>query len=138
MHATWRPTGSRGRPGPQVTTIRHMQDVLSNPWRRAVLYYLGRRQGDVSLGVLTRHLVAWHRRAVAASPREETDAEEIHRQRLRVHVQEMAELGVVAYDPHRETVWLPDDVAVSVTPPWHGHDASSLPDEESRQLLTTN
>lgn len=114
------------RPAASVASIRHMQDVLSSPWRRAILYHLQRCDGPVSVDALVRRIAASGGPILAAPHRNEPRTPPL-RQRLRVHVLELAEFGVVGHDPDARTVWLPDDVTVSVGPPWQRSDPSSVP-----------
>ena len=97
-----------------------MHDVLSNWWRRAILYYLRQYTPPVDVLTMTRQLVAWHRGdrfTTCLAP----DAELVAptRRHLRsAHIVPMAEFGVLGYDPAAGTVWLPEAVTVSVAPPW--------------------
>jgi hypothetical protein len=115
-HATDDPMGE----GHGAVPIRSMHDVLSNWWRRAVLYYLRQHAPPVGVRTMTRQLVAWHcgdRFTTCLAP----DAALVAptRRYLRsAHVVPMAEFGVLGYDPAVETVWLPETVTVSVAPPW--------------------
>lgn len=100
--------------------IRSMHDVLSNWWRRAILYYLHQHTPPVGVRTMTRQLVAWRhgdRFTTCLAP----DAALVAptRRRLRgTHIVPMAEFGVLGYDPGAGTVWLPESVTVSVAPPW--------------------
>ena len=101
------PDGRQGGP------IRHMHDVFSDPWRRAILYYLQERGQPSTVTALARRLVAWFQEARRRRPRSDGGTPS-----LRSHVVEMAAFGILGHDPEADTVWIPETVAVSVAPPW--------------------
>lgn len=94
-----------------------MHDVFSDPYRRAVLYYLQEWENPADVCELGEWVI---RRCQEA---ERDDADRASRDRtaewvLHRHVLSMDEFGLVEYDPEVDTVLLPDDVCVTVTPPW--------------------
>lgn len=105
----------RSEEDPQA--IKTMHDVFSSWERRAILYCL-QEEGECSVRQVARYLIGW--RGGEASPASAGD-ERVDRVRDRVvytHVLRMAEFGIIGYDPRRETVDLPEDMQVSVSPPW--------------------
>lgn len=98
--------------------IRHMQDVFSNWWRRAILYYLT-EEGPASLTALTRRLLRWAWDRDGAPSLKTTGLLKHTRHTLRQgHVTELAAFGLIGFDPDAGRVWLPEDVTVTVPPPW--------------------
>jgi hypothetical protein len=85
-------------------------DILSNPRRRYVLYYLRREGGPVQLTSLAEHVAAWEN---------ETDVDSLDdQQRKRVyvslyqtHVPKLADSGIVEYDKDQGSVALADEAA---------------------------
>ena len=79
-------------------TRNNVFDLLSNPRRRYILYYLRTHDGPVQLTDLADEVAAWEY---------ETDVEELSKQeRKRVyvslyqtHVPKLAEVGLIDYDP---------------------------------------
>jgi hypothetical protein len=80
-------------------------DLLSNPRRRYVLYYLGRQDGPVSIGTLADRVAAWEN---------DTSVEEVgsqERKRVYVslyqtHVPKLEEAGLVRYEQDDGTIEL--------------------------------
>jgi len=97
--------------------IRNMQDVFSNSCRRAILYYLQERDGPATLTALVRQLVTWQRAAPETESGDTPAVEQLRSRILQAHVLEMERFGIVAFDSDSDTVWIPDDVTVSVAPP---------------------
>jgi len=110
--------GSLG--GLTAVSIRSMQDVFSNWWRRAILYYLQTEDSPARIPAMTDQLVTWFNdRQSRASTQQETICPAKTRGRLRRgHITEMRQFGLLEYDPGSDTVWIADDVTVSVAPPW--------------------
>lgn len=83
-------------------------DILSNPRRRYVLYYLRQEGEPVELTTLAEHVAAWEN---------ETDVESLgDQQRKRVyvslyqtHIPKLHDAGVVNYDEDRGTVELAEE-----------------------------
>jgi hypothetical protein len=83
-------------------------DILSNPRRRYVLYYLRMEEGPVQLTSLAEHVAAWEN---------DTDVESLDdQQRKRVyvslyqtHVPKLADSGIVEYDKDQGSVALAED-----------------------------
>ena len=96
--------GSSERTLPQDTVF----DILSNPRRRYVLYYLRQEDGPVELTTLAEHVAAWEN---------ETDIDALgDQQRKRVyvslyqtHVPKLHDAGVVRYDKDEGTVELAEE-----------------------------
>lgn len=104
-----------GRIDTAAGPVRNIQDVFSNWCRRAILYHLQDRDDPVPLEAVTRQLLEW-----SAEETTQPDPVTLERQRSRLHwahVSEMAEFGLVGYDRGTDTVWIPDDVSIHVTPP---------------------
>jgi len=94
-----------------------MNDVFSNWCRRAILYYLKDHDGPASLTAVTRQIITWHREFAEHSEREAAAVERTRSWLLYAHVLKMEDIGVLEYRPGTDTVWIPEDVTVSVTPP---------------------
>jgi len=97
--------------------VRNMHDVFSDWWRRAILAYLDDRGSPASLTALTRQVLAWYGGAAASVPPDWSLVERTHRGLRHGHVRELRAADILGYDPEADTVWLPDDVAVSVPRP---------------------
>jgi len=86
-------------------------DILSNPRRRYVLYYLKQESEAIELTELAEHVAAWEN---------ETDVESLENQeRKRVyvslyqtHIPKLADVGLVDYDEDTGTVSLTGDATV--------------------------
>jgi hypothetical protein len=126
-----------GRIDTAAGPIRNIQDVFSNWCRRAILYHLQDRDDSVPLEAVTRQLLEW-----SADETTQPDPVTLERQRSRLrwaHVSEMAKFGLLGYDPATDTVWIPGDVSIHVTPPENRPDepadlertADSTPDTDS-------
>jgi hypothetical protein len=96
--------------------IRNMHDVFSSWHRRAILYCLQDRDDPATVTTVCRQLVAWREDSEVPDPEEER-VDRMCSRILRPHVSEMASFGVLGYDPDDDTVWIPEDVAISVMHP---------------------
>lgn len=114
--------------------IEHMHDVLSDPFRRAILYHL--QEGEEPAGVreVASQVLDWCRNELQiggernepqiGGERNElqigdgADADRDRAWLLQTHVKPMHEFGVITYDSDRDTISLPDDVSITITPHW--------------------
>lgn len=90
-----------------------MHDVLSDPDRRAVLYYLTTLENPAELDEMTSQILAWR-------PDGGGD-ESLAAARTRLlndHVLEMEAFGLLSYDPCQNEVRLDENASVSVARPW--------------------
>lgn len=106
-------------------TIQTMHEVFSDWDRRAILYCLQEHSGQASIDCVARHLVGWRRGEPDPVSAEEDDVDRIRGHVVYSHVTKMDDFGIVTYDPCTETVELPDDMTVTVTPPWNDHAADA-------------
>lgn len=109
--------------GDGSNAIKHMHDVFSNWERRAILYVLSERSEQTDLDGIAEHVAAWRRgdespTSPPEGPADATVGPTDERSRLRRHVAQMDEFGILSYDPDEETVHLCEDVRVAVSPPW--------------------
>lgn len=97
--------------------IRSMHDVFSDPCRSAIMYHLQEAAGPVEVREVAEQVTTWCQEIGRVDgPDASTDCTRAWL--LHSHVLEMAEFGLVDYDPADDTVWLPDDVCITVDPPW--------------------
>lgn len=97
--------------------VRNMHDVLSSWHRRAIVYCLQQRDEPMDVTTVTKQLAAWSLDGTDVEPGD-TTVKQARSWVLHAHVLKMAEFGVLAYEPVDDTVWLADDVSISVAPPW--------------------
>ena len=91
-----------------------MHDVLSDPRRRAVLYYLREFENPADVDDLVDRILAW---CPDGNSSDGTPSDSTRARLLNDHVRRMEAFGLLAYDPDRETVRLSEDVSVTVAPP---------------------
>lgn len=94
-----------------------MHDVLSNRCRRTILYYLQDHDTPVPLTVVARHLLVWYGACAVRWPHATPLVRQLRSWLLQAHIVEMETLGIIGYDAASDTVWIPDDVTISVTSP---------------------
>lgn len=95
--------------------IRNMHDVFSNRCRRSILYCLQEEVGPVRLSNVLHRVVT--RRPAGGDPADPGAGERLTPEAARQQVFKLEEFGLVEYDPETDAVWIPDDVAITVTPP---------------------
>lgn len=84
-------------------------DLLSNPRRRYVLYYLGREGNPVSIGTLADRVAAWENDTTV----EEVGSQErkrVYVSLYQTHVPKLQEAGLVRYEQDEGTVELTDRI----------------------------
>lgn len=94
-----------------------MHDVLSDPYRCAVLYYL--EESDEAAGVreLTEQVLAWCLEEGQFDGDEGVD-DHACTWLLERHVLSMERFGLISYDRERDAVALSDDASIAITPRW--------------------
>ena len=100
-----------------ATPIRNMQDVLSNPCRRAILYQLQDRETPMTTTEVARRLLDRESEGDRPGGQDDADVDELRSRLLQAHVLEMEAFDLLAFDPETDAVWIPEDVTISVTPP---------------------
>lgn len=104
------------RADPAEHAIRNMHDVFSSWHRRAILYCLQERDDPATVTAVCRQLVAWREGGEVPDPEEEC-VDRMRSRILQAHVSEMESFGILGRDPDDDTVWIPEDVTISVTHP---------------------
>lgn len=99
-------------------------DVLSNPRRRFVLYYLREVEASVELNELARQIAAWEN-DTDESELTDQDRKRVYVSLYQTHVPKLTDVGLVEYDQDSGTVRLTD--RTSVIDEYLGDGASSLP-----------
>lgn len=94
--------------------IRNTHDVFSNRYRRQILQTLDGRDGPMSLRTLAERLAAWERETGASTNPTRPVGERSVTWLRNMHVQELSEFGLVAYDSETDTVRLREDVSLSI------------------------
>lgn len=107
--------------------IRNMHVVLSDWSRRSILYCLQEHDDAVAVTTVTEQLLTWQRRYDESGECDTVPVSEMRQQILQAHILKMEEFGILGYDPDADTVWIPEDVSISVTPPWDDPDSPRSP-----------
>lgn len=102
----------RGKLERREKQVGSIHDVFSDPHRQAILHYLEESEEPASLCDVAQTITGWVERDGTASVADRTTAWLLH-----THVLAMEEFGLVDYDPETDTIRLPDDVAITVSPP---------------------
>lgn len=101
-------------------------DVLSNPRRRFVLYYLREVEASVELNELARQIAAWEN-DTDESELTDQDRKRVYVSLYQTHVPKLTDVGLVEYDQDSGTVRLTDRTSVideylgdgKAVLPWH-------------------
>jgi len=101
-------------------------DVLSNPRRRFVLYYLREVEASVELNELARQIAAWEN-DTDESELTDQDRKRVYVSLYQTHVPKLTDVGLVEYDQDSGTVRLTDRTSVideylgdgTAALPWH-------------------
>jgi hypothetical protein len=83
-------------------------DILSNPRRRYVLYYLRQEGGPVQLTRLAEHVAAWENETEVESL-DDQQRKRVYVSLYQTHVPKLADAGVVEYDKDQGSVALAED-----------------------------
>lgn len=110
--------GSAPLEGLSAGPIHNVHDVFTNWWRRAILYYVREGDAPVDLTAMTRQLIVWYRGSGTPADVEQALVERTRRMLRQAHVLELRAADMLGYDSESDAVWIPDDVSVSVPPPW--------------------
>lgn len=92
-----------------------MHDVLSVPYRRAVLYYLTELENPADVSEMASQIQAWNPNGA-----EEWSVGSARARLLNDHILGMDEFGLLTYDSRRDTVRLDEHASISVAHPWVG------------------
>lgn len=110
------PVATAHAQSPTESTESHsMQAILSDPYRRAILYSLQRSSGPQAVVELTDIVLTWCPDGITAAEAYGTAPQIWLRD---CHLGPMEAAGIVRYDRPADEVTLPEEIAVSVTPPW--------------------
>ena len=101
-------------------------DVLSNPRRRFVLYYLREIDESVELNDLAKAIAAWEN-DTDESELTDQDRKRVYVSLYQTHIPKLTDVGLVEYDQDSGTVHLTDRTSViddyltddQVSVPWH-------------------
>lgn len=80
-------------------------DILSNPRRRYVLYYLRQESEPIELTTLAEHVAAWENETDVESL-EDQERKRVYVSLYQTHVPKLADAGLVDYDKEAGTVAL--------------------------------
>lgn len=97
--------------------IQHIHDVLSDPYRSALLYYLQESDGPVDARDAAEQVLTWCQDGMQIDG-DEFDADDAREWLLQSHVLSMHEFGLITYDSRQDTISLPDDVSITISPHW--------------------
>lgn len=101
-------------------------DVLSNPRRRFVLYYLREIDESVELNELAKAIAAWENNT-DESELTDQDRKRVYVSLYQTHIPKLTDVGLVEYDQDSGTVHLTDHTSViddyltdsAASVPWH-------------------
>ncbi len=99
-------------------------DVLSNPRRRFVLYYLREVESPVQLNDLARAIAAWEN-DTDESELTDQDRKRVYVSLYQTHIPKLTDVGLVEYDQDEGTVSLTD--RSSVIDEYLGEETTSAP-----------
>lgn len=108
-------TGRRASPDDAPGPIRSVHDALRSQFHRAILYHLQDQGEPVSLAAVGRAVATSSGAPGSAKP---TDPARAYHRDVRAHVLDLAEIGLLDYDPGADAVRIPEDVTISVALPW--------------------
>lgn len=92
--------------------IQNMLDVISNWYRRSIIYALQSEDQPMQITSLTETVRDWDREY-----RELTITNDERERYIYSHIFELNKFGVINYDPAAETLRIADDISISVMPP---------------------